>query len=211
MTLITDLYSVLLMLHSSDYINKFQKNQDKGNLLVIYGAGTVGRLTLDALKEKNIKANYFCDNDPAKWNTEIENTKVISASDLYRLDKNIDIFICYYIFDAYVPSLENKGFKNLYSKPKPEHALQLQIYMQLLDKAYGIVLYENKNDQKLKAFKVKRSPKEWVALVKRCTKIQEAVEIPENCTGAPWCACRNYKEGEDGREVDTNEGTGESE
>ena len=108
-------------------------------------------------------------------------------------------------------SINDKGFKNLYSKPKPEHALQLQIYMQLLDKAYGIVLYENKNDQKLKAFKVKRSPKEWVALVKRCTKIQEAVEIPENCTGAPWCACRNYKEGEDGREVDTNEGTGESE
>ena len=102
------------MLQSSDYINKFQRNQNNSNLLVIYGAGTVGRLTLDALKEKNIKANYFCDNDPAKWNTEIENTKVISASDLYKLDKNIDIFICYYIFDAYVPSLKNRGFKNLY-------------------------------------------------------------------------------------------------
>ena len=108
-------------------------------------------------------------------------------------------------------SINDKGFKNLYSKPKPEHALQLQIYLQLLDKAYGIVLYENKNDQKLKAFKVKRSAKEWSALVKRCTEIQDAISIPESCTGAVWCACRKYKEGEDGREVDTNESVGESE
>jgi hypothetical protein len=108
-------------------------------------------------------------------------------------------------------SINDKGFKNLYSKPKPEHALQLQIYMQLLDKAYGIVLYENKNDQKLKAFKVKRSAKEWNALVKRCKEIQDAISIPESCTGAVWCACRKYEEDDNGREVDTNEGTGESE
>ena len=108
-------------------------------------------------------------------------------------------------------SINDKGFKNLYSKPKPEHALQLQIYLQLLDKPYGIVLYENKNDQKLKAFQMKRSAKEWNALVKRCTEIQDAISIPESCTGAVWCACRKYKEDEDGREVDTNESVGESE
>lgn len=102
------------MLQFSDYIDKVQKNQNKDNLLVIYGAGVIGRLTLDALKEKNIKVNYFCDSNSAKWNTEIENTKVISLKDLCELDKNIDIFICYQIFSAYVPSLEKKGFKNLY-------------------------------------------------------------------------------------------------
>ncbi|MAF42952.1 MAG: hypothetical protein CMI54_02110 [Parcubacteria group bacterium] len=108
-------------------------------------------------------------------------------------------------------SINDKGFKNLYSKPKPEHAIQLQIYLQLMDKPYGIVLYENKNDQKLKAFKVKRSPKEWNFLVTRCKQIQEAVEIPSQCTGPSWCACRKYKEDEDGREVDTDESVGESE
>ena len=108
-------------------------------------------------------------------------------------------------------SINDKGFKNLYSKPKPEHATQLQIYLQLLDKAYGIVLYENKNDQKLKAFKVQRSPKEWNALVTRCNRIQQAVKIPTECTGQVWCACRKYKEDEDGREMDTNESIGESE
>ena len=108
-------------------------------------------------------------------------------------------------------SINDKGFKNLYSKPKPEHAIQLQIYLQLMDKPYGIVLYENKNDQKLKAFQVKRSPKEWNELVARCTLIQEAKELPLVCTGPAWCACRKYKEDEDGRKVDTNESVRESE
>ena len=102
------------MLHFSDYINKFKKNKNKSNLLIIYAAGSIGQLTLYALKDKNIKVDYLCDNDSTKWNTEIENTKVISPNELDKLDKNVDIFICYYLFSAIVPSLENKGFKNLY-------------------------------------------------------------------------------------------------
>jgi len=102
------------MLQFSDYINKLQTNQNKSNLLVIYAAGTIGKLTLHALKEKNIKVDYFCDNDSTKWNTEIENIKIISPNDLDKFDKNIDIFITYYLFSAIVPSFENKGFKNLY-------------------------------------------------------------------------------------------------
>ena len=102
------------MLQSSDYINKFQKNQDKSSLLVIYGTGTIGRLTLDALKEKNIKANYFCDDDSTKWNTTIENIKVISPNELYKFNNNIDIFITGYQLSAIVPLLENRGFRNLY-------------------------------------------------------------------------------------------------
>ena len=102
------------MLQFSDYINKLQKNQNKNNLLVIYAAGTIGKLTLHALKEKNIKVNYFCDKDSTKWNTTIENIKIISPNDLDKFDKNIDIIVTYFLFSAIVPSLENKGFKNLY-------------------------------------------------------------------------------------------------
>ena len=102
------------MLQFSDYIDKFQKKQNRSNLLIIYAAGLIGRLTLEALKEKNIKVDYFCDGDPKKWNTEIDNVKVISPNDLDKFDNNIDIFICYYLFDSIVPFLENKGFKNFY-------------------------------------------------------------------------------------------------
>ena len=103
------------MLQFTDYINKSQKSKNNSNLLVIYAAGTIGKLTLNALKEKNIRVNYFCDYDSTKWNTEVENIKVISPNDLYNLDKNTDIFVSYYVFDGYVPLLKNKGFKNLYS------------------------------------------------------------------------------------------------
>jgi len=109
-------------------------------------------------------------------------------------------------------SINDKGFKNLYNKPKPEHFIQLQIYLQLLDKTNGIVLYENKNDQRLKAFKVERSSKEWIKITERCKFIQEATELPENCGGPTWCACRLYKEEQDAecREVDSDESVGES-
>ena len=40
----------------------------------------------------------------------------------------------------------------LLTKPKPEHVIQLQIYLNLTGYEIGSVLYENKNDQKIKAF-----------------------------------------------------------
>ena len=39
--------------------------------------------------------------------------------------------------------------------------VQLQIYLNLTDRDYGVVMYENKNDQNLKAFKVDRDKKMW--------------------------------------------------
>ena len=51
------------MLQFTDYLNN-SKSQD--SILVIYGAGTIGRLTLEALKEKHIKVNFFCDSDTRK-------------------------------------------------------------------------------------------------------------------------------------------------
>jgi len=99
------------MLKFFDYFKKYQKN--KNNLLVIFGAGVIGRLTFEALKEKNIKVNYFCDSDKRKQ-TEFENIKIISPNDLDKLDKNTDIFHCTQYFDSVIPFLKNKGFKNFY-------------------------------------------------------------------------------------------------
>jgi hypothetical protein len=99
------------MLKFFDYFKKYQKN--KNNLLVIFGAGLIGRLTFEALKEKNIKVNYFCDSDKRKQ-TEFENIKIISPNDLDKLDKNTDIFHCTQYFDSVIPFLKNKGFKNFY-------------------------------------------------------------------------------------------------
>ena len=102
------------MLQFSDYVKNSQKNINKNELLIIFGAGIVGRLTFEALKEKNIKVDYFCDSSPRKQKIQIENTKVISPSDLDKFNKNINIFVSTQYFDFVVPLLKNKGFKNLY-------------------------------------------------------------------------------------------------
>ena len=92
-------------------------------------------------------------------------------------------------------SINEKGFNDLKSSPKHDHFIQLQIYLNLLNKDYGIVLYENKNDQKLKAFKVERDVKVWNTLLERCQNIMNMTEFPTTCTGDTWCKCKGGKDG----------------
>ena len=108
-------------------------------------------------------------------------------------------------------SINEKGFKLLKAEPKPEHIIQLQIYLNInnigVDK--GVVLYENKNDQKLKAFKLEKSVKIWDNIKTRCIKIQNMKpnEVPRNCGGEFYCGCREviYDYGEQGDSMDSNE------
>ena len=86
-------------------------------------------------------------------------------------------------------SINTNGFSKLRS-PKPEHAIQLQIYLNMGDYDIGTVMYENKNDQKIKTFLVKRDTKIWNEILDRCFSIQEMLERPESCTGPTWCSCR---------------------
>ena len=79
--------------------------------------------------------------------------------------------------------------------PKHDHLVQLQIYLNLLGNDYGIVLYENKNDQNLKAFKVDRDTRMWEKLLERCVTIMEMTQIPDICTGDTWCKCKGVTNG----------------
>jgi hypothetical protein len=53
-----------------------------------------------------------------------------------------------------IKSINSNGFYSTY-EPKPEHLIQINVYMFCLDIPRGCVLYENKNNQKLKEFYVK--------------------------------------------------------
>ena len=92
-------------------------------------------------------------------------------------------------------SINDKGFKALIDTPKPEHLLQVQIYLNLAGVENGVVLYENKNDQTLKAFKVVRNDAIWNGVLERCTRIQAMVPLhmPTQCTGEFFCDCRKVK------------------
>ena len=110
-------------------------------------------------------------------------------------------------------SINDKGFKNLRGKPKREHLIQLQLYLHLLKMERGIVLYENKNDQHIKAFPIEYSLKAWQSIEAKCRKIQNMKVMPEGCTGPPWCPCKDYREteeDEDDGEMDSYESIEES-
>ena len=85
------------MLLFADYQKQNTKNN---NLLIIYGAGIVGRLTLEALAQKNIKADYFCDSDPRKQKIKINNVDVISPEKLEKFSKETNILVSIQYFSS---------------------------------------------------------------------------------------------------------------
>ena len=76
-------------------------------------------------------------------------------------------------------SINTRGFNALKQAPKP------------LD--HGVVLYENKNDQQLKAFELQRDPIKWKEIIDRCLRIMEMIEIPNICGGNRWCQCKSVQ------------------
>lgn len=89
-------------------------------------------------------------------------------------------------------SINDKGFEALKTRPKREHTIQLQIYLHILQLPYGIVLYENKNNQKLKAFGMLPDEGIWNQIVGKCTEVMQMLEVPSRCKGPQWCNCRTY-------------------
>jgi len=92
-------------------------------------------------------------------------------------------------------SINDAGFTELIDAPKSDHFIQLQIYLNLVGMEHGIVLYENKNDQKLKAFKVVQDTNLWESILERCIRVQTMLptEIPSQCNGNFFCSCRRTK------------------
>ena len=87
-------------------------------------------------------------------------------------------------------SIGASGFKALTKKPKDDHFIQLQIYLALTGHEYGVLLYENKDNQRVKAFSVIKDDEVWKRLVDRCTNIMEMKEQPAVCTGLRYCPCK---------------------
>ena len=87
-------------------------------------------------------------------------------------------------------SIGASGFKALTKKPKDDHFIQLQIYLALTGHEYGVLLYENKDNQKVKAFSVTKDNEVWEQLVDRCTNIMAMKEQPPVCTGLRYCPCK---------------------
>ena len=102
------------MLHFKDYQNKLSKFNKKNNL-ILYGAGTLGKVTYQTLKKKGIEVDFFCDSDERKHHLKVEQKNIISPEKLKTFEKDTDIFVCNIYFSSIVPFLKESGFKNIYN------------------------------------------------------------------------------------------------
>ncbi len=93
-----------------------------------------------------------------------------------------------HIYPIELKSINQRGFAAL-RRPKPEHRIQLQTYLNLGNYDQGTVLYECKNDQKIKAFTLEKNEFEWNQIIERCLRIQDMKEVPKECTGNKYCEC----------------------
>lgn len=85
------------------------------NKVVIFGAGTIGRLTDLALKKCGIESQQFVDSDPRKQGKKVQNKKIISPDDLKKYDtETTHVFVACNYFSSVVPFLKKNKFKNFY-------------------------------------------------------------------------------------------------
>ena len=102
------------MLQFIDYKNKLNRDNQKKHL-ILYGAGTLGKVTLQVLKNLDVEIDFFCDSDVRKHHLKVEGKNIISPEKLVGLDKDTDIFVCNIYFSSIVPFLKKSGFTNIYN------------------------------------------------------------------------------------------------
>jgi hypothetical protein len=80
-------------------------------------------------------------------------------------------------------SINHFGFQDLVKgEPHDYYRVQLMIYCNVLDCEYGALIYENKNNQRLAAYRIDASPDHlWPWVVKQAKLMQEAADaVDEN-------------------------------
>lgn len=88
----------------SNLKNTLKANSQK---LVLYGAGDLGELTKFALDKLEIKIDFYCDSNKEKINQDYFGIKVISPEELFKLDKDTNIFIT----NNYISQIKNELYK----------------------------------------------------------------------------------------------------
>lgn len=86
--------------------------KESNKVLVFWGTGALGHILFECYKEKNIRVDYFCDNNKRVWGKEITNYKVkcISPDQLYELENVIVIPTTRFNFEI-KEQLKEKGIQ----------------------------------------------------------------------------------------------------
>ena len=98
-------------------------------------------------------------------------------------------------FIVELKTINSRGFDGL-QVPKVDHEIQLQSYLNMLDIPFGIVVYENKDNQKMKFFQVDKDPQAWKVVLDRLEYIINMETVPtlssvDGPNHPAWCNCRD--------------------
>lgn len=81
--------------------------------IIIFGTGVWGERCRKALEGLGVTVSYFSDNDPLKWNTELEGIKVIEPEKLSRMTAYVLIAVREYgrEIEKQLSDMDNEGLK----------------------------------------------------------------------------------------------------
>lgn len=83
--------------------------------VILYGAGTLGKLAWAALRALNVEVDCFCDGDEQKQGKFYCGVKTIRPEELAELNSGAHIFLSNNYLTFLMPRLERLNFKNIYN------------------------------------------------------------------------------------------------
>lgn len=95
----------------------------------------------------------------------------------------------------YVAGGKDRVGNIIIGEPKIQHVRQLNTYLDIKGLEDGLILYVNKDDLKLKPFKIKHSEGLMMQTVGRCATVHSAIwngKVPDGYKGSKECAYCNH-------------------
>lgn len=80
---------------------------------VFWGCGKIGKEILAFWRDLAISPDFFCDNSPFLWEKDIDNVKILSPKKIYKLKKEITIFITCNQYAAVEKQLLDNGIPEM--------------------------------------------------------------------------------------------------
>ena len=93
-------------------ISEFHSKIKKNKKIILYGAGVVGEICLFGFNQHKIKVDFFCDSDTNRTGDTFNGLKILSPTELKKLDKD-RTFYYYYYYVFLKNDLNALGFKNI--------------------------------------------------------------------------------------------------
>ena len=83
--------------------------------VIIRGAGTLGKLAVNALHKLNIEVDYFWEDDPKKQGLKYCDIDVLSTDQVSKIKKNANIFLASNYFAVIMPQVKKLELNNVFN------------------------------------------------------------------------------------------------